>query len=205
MHRGQAGRVSLCLALESCTYLKVNREGGCDSYPPEMQQNDHHTLVYLPRDIALALASEPSLVAEAIGAFYEREPEGLRVSSWNMSHALRYSVADCPTGTRRLIMQACNKMLRFPPASPLSAFIPVPSSSDLPDANTTLPPTVFTLTHLTKTLYSQLLLQKFFPPKIFEKVNWLTDSSAATGGAVSAGGVEERRRSLGMKIVRLSL
>lgn len=40
----------------------------------------HSTLAYLPTDIALALESDPALAAEAVKAFYEREPATLKVS-----------------------------------------------------------------------------------------------------------------------------
>jgi hypothetical protein len=48
-------------------------------YPGRIEEHHHKTLAYLPTDIALALSDSPGLVAEAIAAFYEREPQTLRV------------------------------------------------------------------------------------------------------------------------------
>ena len=48
-------------------------------YPQKMEDHHHKTLTYLPVEIALALQHSPSLIAEAIAAFYEREPANLRV------------------------------------------------------------------------------------------------------------------------------
>jgi hypothetical protein len=78
-------------------------------------------------------------------------------------------------------------MSRFPPTTPTLAF----SHSTTTDS--TLPSTVYIPTLLTRPLYSQLVLQRFFPPKVFEKVGWMD--------GVKMGGEEERRRSVGMKIV----
>lgn len=39
----------------------------------------HRTLTYLPTEIALALEMDPALAAEAVAAFYEREPGTLKV------------------------------------------------------------------------------------------------------------------------------
>lgn len=49
------------------------------SYPAKITSHHHKTLAYLPVEIALALSDSPGLAAEAIGAFYEREPSTLRV------------------------------------------------------------------------------------------------------------------------------
>ena len=48
-------------------------------YPQKIEEHHHKTLTYLPVEIALALQQSPSLIAEAIAAFYEREPVSLRV------------------------------------------------------------------------------------------------------------------------------
>ena len=61
------------------------------------------------------------------------------------------------------------------------------------DSTPTLPPTVLVPTLLTRPLYSQLVLQRFYAPKVFEKAGW-------TSGTL--GKDDERRRSVGMKIVR---
>ncbi|GAA5924061.1 uncharacterized protein JCM15063_005536 [Sporobolomyces koalae] len=82
------------------------------------------------------------------------------------------------------MLRACNTMTRFPPTSPLA-------SSELGDSDPTLPSTVLVQTRLTRPLYSQLLLQKFYAPKPFEKVGW-------TEGKL--GEQDVRRRDLGMKI-----
>lgn len=81
-------------------------------------------------------------------------------------------------------------MSRFPPAAPTAAF----TSSTATDSATSseLPETVYTLTTLTRPLYSQLVLQRFFPPKPFDKVSWLANSPSDA---------DERRRNVGMKIV----
>lgn len=50
-------------------------------YPGKIEEHHHKTISYLPRDVALALSDSPGLVAEAIGAFYARDPDGLRVRS----------------------------------------------------------------------------------------------------------------------------
>lgn len=84
-------------------------------------------------------------------------------------------------------------MTRFPPSSPLA---PTSDSADSSESTSSLPPTVLVLTRLTRPLYSQLLLQKFYAPKPFEKVGW-------TEGKL--GEEDVRRRDLGMKIVSLLL
>lgn len=53
------------------------------SYPAKVDEHHHKTIAYLPREVALALSDSPGLAAEAIGAFYERDPDGLRVRSSN--------------------------------------------------------------------------------------------------------------------------
>lgn len=83
-------------------------------------------------------------------------------------------------------------MSRFPPSPPL----PSPSSSSSASSASTpspLPGTVLVPTLLTRPLYSQLVLQRFYAPKPFDKAGW-------TVGAL--GPEDERRRSVGMKIVR---
>ncbi|BGP37130.1 hypothetical protein JCM10449v2_001034 [Rhodotorula kratochvilovae] len=133
-----------------------------DGYPAKMAEHHHRTLAYLPTDIALALADSPSLIAEAVGAFYEREPATLR---------------------------AVNTMSRFPPSPPLASASS--TSSDMTDSSPSLPGTVLVPTRLTRPLYSQLVLQRFYAPKAFEKAGW------ADG---ARGKEDERRRSVGMKI-----
>lgn len=61
------------------------------------------------------------------------------------------------------------------------------------DWSPSLPGTVLVPTLLTRPLYSQLVLQRFYAPKPFEKAGW-TDAKL--------GREDERRRSVGMKIVR---
>ena len=79
-------------------------------------------------------------------------------------------------------------MKRFPPSSPSDAFLP-PSATDPPG-------TVKVLATLTRPLYSQLVLQRFFAPKPFEKVGWMNG-----GDGTKLTDEDERRRSVGMKIV----
>ncbi|GAA5826266.1 hypothetical protein JCM11251_007231 [Rhodosporidiobolus azoricus] len=140
-------------------------------YPAKAEEHHHRTLAYLPTDIALALSDSPELVAEAIKAFYEREPATLK---------------------------ACNTMTRFPPSSPSSAFSPAPSTADSsePPSSDSLPPTVLTPVRLTRPLYSQLVLQRFWAPKVWEKAGWGVKENV-TG---EAGEGEERRKGVGMKI-----
>ncbi|GAA5900978.1 hypothetical protein JCM5296_004944 [Sporobolomyces johnsonii] len=140
-----------------------------DGYPGKIKEHHHRTLAYLPTDIALALSDSPGLIAEAVGAFYEREP-----------------------GT----LKACNTMTRFPPAPPLPSASSSSSADSAPpdsmtDSASSLPGTVFVRTLLTRPLYSQLVLQRFYPPKPFEKVGWME---------AKLGKEDERRRSVGMKI-----
>ncbi|GAA5949376.1 hypothetical protein JCM21900_005628 [Sporobolomyces salmonicolor] len=140
-----------------------------DGYPGKIKEHHHRTLAYLPTDVALALSDSPGLIAEAVGAFYEREP-----------------------GT----LKACNTMSRFPPAPPLSSASSSSSADSAPpesmtDSASSLPDTVFVPTLLTRPLYSQLVLQRFYPPKPFEKVGWME---------AKLGKEDERRRSVGMKI-----
>ncbi|KAK4703798.1 hypothetical protein P7C70_g2422, partial [Phenoliferia sp. Uapishka_3] len=142
-------------ALQSLVWARI------DGYPGKAEEHHHKTIAYVPRDVALALADTPALAAEAIGAFYERDPDGLR---------------------------ACNKMTRFPPTSPSDAFVQQTESTPAPG-------TVKVLTTLTRPLYSQLVLQKFFSPKPFEKVGWMKG-----GNGTKLMEEEERRRSVGMKI-----
>lgn len=90
-------------------------------------------------------------------------------------------------------------MSRFPPSSPRDAFKAVPtpmSDDDHPTPLEQLPKTVFVPILLTRPLYSQLVLQRFFAPKVFEKVGWSDGEK---------GGEEERRRAVGMKIVSSDL
>ncbi|GAA5894726.1 uncharacterized protein JCM6883_002191 [Sporobolomyces salmoneus] len=82
------------------------------------------------------------------------------------------------------MLKACNTMTRFPPSSPLS---PSSSSTD----SSSLPATVLIPTRLTRPLYSQLLLQKFYAPKPFEKCGWIEGK---------LGEEDLRRREMGMKI-----
>ncbi|GAA5932072.1 hypothetical protein JCM3775_004233 [Rhodotorula graminis] len=138
-----------------------------DGYPAKIKEHHHRTLAYLPTDIALALADDPTLIAEAVGAFYQREPATLR---------------------------AVNTMSRFPPAPPLpssSSTSSPPSTDAMSDSSPSLPPTVLVPTLLTRPLYSQLVLQRFYAPKVFEKAGW-------TSGTL--GKDDERRRSVGVKI-----
>lgn len=58
-------------------------------YPAKMAEHTHTTLAYLPTEIALALAAEPALAAEAVAAFYEREPRTLKVRAYADSHQYR--------------------------------------------------------------------------------------------------------------------
>lgn len=81
-------------------------------------------------------------------------------------------------------------MTRFPPTAPSLAF----SSPTASESESATPATVFVPTLLTRPLYSQLVLQRFFPPKVFERVGWMDGAKV--------GSEEERRRSVGMKIVR---
>ncbi|GJN87800.1 hypothetical protein Rhopal_000755-T1 [Rhodotorula paludigena] len=136
-----------------------------EGYPGKIKEHHHRTLTYLPADVALALSDSPDLIAQAVGAFYEREPGTLR---------------------------AVNAMSRFPPTSPLE---PAPSSESgadsMTDSSPSLPGTVLVPTLLTRPLYSQLVLQRFYAPKPFEKAGW-TDAKL--------GREDGRRRSVGMKI-----
>lgn len=85
-------------------------------------------------------------------------------------------------------------MTRFPPAPPIPS---TSSTSDSDMADTlSLPGTVLVPTLLTRPLYSQLVLQRFYAPKPFQKVGWMD---------AKLGREDERRRSVGMKIVRPSL
>jgi hypothetical protein len=52
------------------------------SYPAKIREHHHRTLTYLPTEIALALEDSPELIAEAVKAFYEREPDTLKVCSF---------------------------------------------------------------------------------------------------------------------------
>lgn len=80
-------------------------------------------------------------------------------------------------------------MTRFPPSPTTDAY----TSASI-ESTKDLPATIFGLITLTRPLYSQLVLQRFFPPKPFEKVNWME-------GSKLLGEEEERRRMVGMKIV----
>lgn len=46
---------------------------------------------------------------------------------------------------------------------------------------------------MTRTLYAQLIGQKFYPPKPFEKAGWMKEEAQDS--------VEGRRREIGMKLV----
>jgi hypothetical protein len=52
------------------------------SYPKKAEEHHHRTLTYLPSEIALAISDSPRLITEAVGAFYERDPSMLKVSSF---------------------------------------------------------------------------------------------------------------------------
>ncbi|GAA6008559.1 hypothetical protein JCM11491_003348 [Sporobolomyces phaffii] len=84
------------------------------------------------------------------------------------------------------MLKACNTMTRFPPASPLA-----PTTTSTSPDSPSLPATVLVRTRLTRPLYSQLLLQKFYAPKPFEKVGW---------NEGKLGDEDVRRRDMGMKI-----
>ncbi|GAA6029922.1 hypothetical protein JCM8097_009170 [Rhodosporidiobolus ruineniae] len=143
-------------------------------YPEKMQEHHHTTVAYLPVDIALALSEQPDLVAEAVKAFYEREPDTLR---------------------------ACNSMTRFPPSSPSSAFSsPSPSSSSSPSSPFSVPPTVLTPVRLTRPLYSQLVLQRFYAPKPFVKAGWSVGVSGEGEAKGEREELERRWRDVGMKL-----
>lgn len=83
-------------------------------------------------------------------------------------------------------------MKRFPPSSPSDALLPLPATTD----DAAQPATVKVLSTLTRPLYSQLVLQRFFSPKPFEKVGWMN-----SGDGTKLTDEDERRRSVGMKIV----
>lgn len=50
---------------------------------------------------------------------------------------------------------------------------------------------------MTRTLYAQLTGQKFYPPKPFEKAQWMKEETQDS--------VEGRRREIGMKLVSCSI
>ncbi|KAM0755174.1 SGT1-domain-containing protein [Meredithblackwellia eburnea MCA 4105] len=156
--------------VEEAVWRRIN------GYPNKTDSDHlHKTLAYLPEEIVLALLEDPALVSEAVKAFYERDPEGIR---------------------------ACNKMQRFPPAHIVA---PPPTSATASTPTTPSARTFKHLTQLTRPLYSQLLLQKFYPPKPFEKVNWMDLGPIAKSTEARAEDEEEkeketRRREVGMKI-----
>ncbi|ORY54998.1 SGT1 protein-domain-containing protein [Leucosporidium creatinivorum] len=82
-------------------------------------------------------------------------------------------------------LKFCSTMTRFPPTAPSTSL--TPSTSTTPS----LPGTVLTPLHLTRPLYSLLLLQRFFPPKPFLSAQW--DKGARDEE-------DERRREVGMKV-----
>ncbi|GAA5832891.1 hypothetical protein JCM3766R1_007079 [Sporobolomyces carnicolor] len=133
-------------------------------YPKKAEEHHHQTLTYLPSELALALEDSPHLITEAVGAFYERDPS---------------------------MLKACNTMSRFPPSSPLAPSAAASSSTAGGSSPPSIPATVLVPTRLTRPLYSQLLLQKFYAPKPFEKVGW---------NEGKLGDEDVRRRDLGMKI-----
>lgn len=49
-------------------------------YPEAIQSEAHHTLAFVPKDIARALMKNQQLIAPAVGAFYERDPLQLKVT-----------------------------------------------------------------------------------------------------------------------------
>jgi hypothetical protein len=106
----------------------------------------HKALAYLPDEIVLILQEQPSLIAPAVTAFYERDPVQLK---------------------------ACQAMQQFPPTS----------SGRVASVQ------------LTRVLYGQLLGQRFFPPKPFERSAWFK--------GVHQGTAQWKQRDLGMKIVSL--
>lgn len=97
-----------------------------------------------------------------------------------------------------MLAQACNLMARFPPSSPGDAFKAVAATTGATPL-AALPSTVFTPVVLTRPLYSQLVLQRFYAPKVFEKAGWNMGNSYKAGEGREE---EERRRSVGLKIVR---
>lgn len=85
-------------------------------------------------------------------------------------------------------------MSRFPPAAS-SPSTPADSMSDDSTANAdaaALPNPVLVPVRLTRPLYSQLILQRFYAPKPFLKAGWFE---------AKKGRDDERRREVGMKIV----
>lgn len=165
------------------------------SYPAKIREHHHHTLAYLPTDVALALSDSPSLIAEAVGAFYEREPGMLKVRLPSRSRFCSpvFPDKDLPTP---ISLQAVNTMSRFPPAAS-SPSTPADSMSDDSTAtaaasSSALPNPVLVPVRLTRPLYSQLILQRFYAPKPFLKAGWFE---------AKKGRDDERRREVGMKIV----
>ncbi|GAA5959919.1 hypothetical protein JCM8115_004905 [Rhodotorula mucilaginosa] len=140
-----------------------------DGYPAKIREHHHSTLAYLPTGVALALSDSPSLIAEAVGAFYEREPG---------------------------MLKAVNTMSRFPPAAsspstPADSMSVVSTAVDAATSSSALPNPVLVPVRLTRPLYSQLILQRFYAPKPFLKAGWFE---------AKKGRDDERRREVGMKI-----
>ncbi|KAK4051282.1 hypothetical protein OIO90_004763 [Microbotryomycetes sp. JL221] len=133
-------------------------------YPQAAQDHHHTTLAYLPVEIALALADSPHLISEAVASFYEREPDSLK---------------------------HCHTMKRFPPTSPTQAWSVVTEPDTSESTVSGLPNTVLVPTRMTRPLYSQLVLQKFYSPKPFERVGWNENVRDED---------DDRRRLVGMKI-----
>ena len=93
-------------------------------------------------------------------------------------------------------------MSRFPPAPPSPSTAAADSMSDdstatPPSSTSALPNPVLVPVRMTRPLYSQLVLQRFYAPKPFLKAGWFE---------AKRGRDDERRREVGMKIVsRLDL
>ena len=88
-------------------------------------------------------------------------------------------------------------MSRFPPAAsspstPADSMSVVSTAVDAATSSSALPNPVLVPVRLTRPLYSQLILQRFYAPKPFLKAGWFE---------AKKGRDDERRREVGMKIV----
>lgn len=160
--------------------------------PPKMQEGDEETEEdgYIAPEEALRLVLDPSIDTLAPAAVEQAVWSRIAPlpSSTHAHRTIAYLPSEIATALRAqpqlvaaavrtfyerdpIQLKACRAMSRFPPTS-----------------------SARTLIRMTRPLYAQLVAQRFYAPKPFEKAKWFE--------GIEAGTDEYRRRDVGMKLVR---
>ena len=90
------------------------------SYPEEIQNNRHHTIITIPRKLAHFLHQNPSYIAPAVEAYYLRDPISLKHVQAPNPSTLRFPPLDLVTVsvrfTKYLYVQIQSQQFAVPPA-----------------------------------------------------------------------------------------